>query len=199
MKINLHFFRLNISYPFAALLSAALLFDNEGRISCCVLAAALHEAAHILVMIIFGNTRVSVDLRLFDLKIADTACERRSDFQNVIISLSGPIMNTAMYFLFGVSGAWRMFGEANLALGIFNAVPLLNFDGGRILYILLRRIFCEQTCVKIINIFAFAALVVMYTLGIAIMINTGYNFSLLVVCVYLTLLLIFKGEQCAPV
>ncbi len=199
MKIDLYYFRLNISYPFAALLAAALLFDNEGRIGCCVLAAALHEAAHILVMIIFGNTRISVGLKLFDLRITDAACDKRSDFQNIIISLSGPMMNTAMYFLFGATGIWPLFGEANLALGIFNAVPLLNFDGGRILYILLRRLFCEQVCVKVINIIAFAALVIMYNFAIGVIINTGYNFSLLIVCVYLTLLLIFKGEQCAPI
>ncbi|MCR5636940.1 MAG: hypothetical protein K6F76_07185 [Clostridiales bacterium] len=199
MKIDLYFFRLNISYPFAALLALALLFDNDGRISCCILAAALHEAAHIAAMLVFGNTRVNIDLRLLDFKITDTASHNRSDLQNMIISLTGPLINILMYFLFGKTGIWLILGEANLALGIFNAVPLLNFDGGRILYILLRRFFSEQVCAKILNVIAFAALLIMYNFAIGVIINTGYNFSLLIVCVYLTLLLIFKGEQCTPI
>ena len=195
MQIDLSFLSLRISYPFAALLATVAIFDSDGRIVCCVFAAALHEAAHIASMLAFGNASVNIDLRLLDFRIIDSGYDKRSDIKNIAVSAAGPLANMLIYLVFGATGIWRIFGEANLALGIFNAIPLCSFDGGKILYLVLLKFFCEQTCVKILNVFAFVMLVIMYTLGIGIALSTGYNFSLLIVCVYLTLLLVYKREK----
>ncbi len=196
MTVNIRKIRLYISYPFAAALAAAMLFDKSGRSACCVLAAAIHEAAHIALIRAFKGSGVEVCLCISDLRIIDLDSSIRPDHKNVLISLFGPIVNIALYFLLKSLGIFGMFAECNLALGLFNAVPLPSFDGGRALYILLRTRFSEHTSIAVLRYIAFGVLAALYGIAVYIAVSTGYNYSLLIICAYLTLLLFFKKDCC---
>ena len=71
----------------------------------------------------------------------------------------------------------------------------MSFDGGQLLYILLSRRFTGHTAEKAVNIITFIALFPIAVLGFIILFNSDYNFSLLFVCGYIILSLVFKNNR----
>ena len=87
------------------------------------------------------------------------------------------------------------FAYVNLSLCLLNLLPVMSFDGGQLLYILLSRRFTGHTAEKTVNIITFIALFPIAVLGFIILFNSDYNFSLLFVCGYIILSLIFKNNR----
>ncbi|MCH5298083.1 MAG: site-2 protease family protein [Ruminococcus sp.] len=83
----------------------------------------------------------------------------------------------------------------NLFLGIFNMLPVLSLDGGQILHLLLSRKIEDIKAQKAVNILTFIFIFPLAVLGFILLFKTKYNFSLLAVCLYLILSLIFKRDN----
>ena len=188
MNLSLGKLRVYVGYEAAAALTAALLFDRGGRLVFCMLAALLHELGHLLMMLIFSVKVRSVSLRLFDVLIeADSPDGLLAD---VCITLGGPVMNLVLAAVFIPFG--RFFGYADLALGVFNLLPVMSLDGGRLLYILLSRRLSEKATCAILCAASFLSVLPIMTAGIYILLRSGYNYSLLGISLYLLAVLLLK-------
>ena len=86
----------------------------------------------------------------------------------------------------------RRFLYANLALAIFNLLPVMSLDGGRLLWMLLSRRFLPKTCTVTLKLTTFVLLIPLMTAGIVMLFRSGYNYSLLAISLYLLAVLIFK-------
>ena len=71
----------------------------------------------------------------------------------------------------------------------------MSFDGGQLLYILLSLQIYRSYGGKAVNIITFIALFPIAVLGFIILFNSDYNFSLLFVCGYIILSLVFKNNR----
>ncbi len=188
MSFRLGKTRCFIGYEVAAAISAVLILDRENRIICCILAAVLHELGHLLMMRCFGVRVRAVSVRLFDVLIkADAPRDLRSD---VCITLGGVMMNLLCAAV-SVPFSHR-FLYANLALAIFNLLPVMSLDGGRLLWLLLSRRFLPRTCTVTLKLTTFVLLIPLMTAGIVMLFRSGYNYSLLAISLYLLAVLIFK-------
>ena len=180
--------RFYIGYEAVAALSAVLLLDGEGRMILCIAAALLHELGHLAMMLFFGVTVRGVTLRLFDVRIdADSPRGFRDD---ICITLGGVTVNFLLAAFFLSAGSF--FGAANLALGCFNLLPVMSLDGGRLLYILLSRRFPPRVCDRALKISSFIILLPLMTVGICTLLRSGYNYSLLIISLYLLAVLLLK-------
>ncbi len=188
MSIRLGNTRVFIGYEVAAAITAALILDRENCVICCIAAAGLHELGHLLMMRYYGVRTRAISLRLFDVLIeADRPPDDRADLG---ITLGGAVANL---FFAAVSAAFsRSLMIANLALGIFNLLPVMSLDGGHLLFLLLSRRFLPKTCTIILKITTFLLLIPLMTAGFAILFRSGYNYSLLAVSLYLLAVFIFK-------
>ena len=187
MSFRLGRLRIGVSYPAAAALTAVLLLDREGRITCCLLAAALHELGHLVMLRCFRVRVRGIDLRLFDVCIeADRPDTLRGD---VCVTLGGPVMNLLLAALF--SPVDLTFCCANLALGVFNLLPVMSLDGGRLLWLLLRRL-SEDAAGRVMKSVTFLIALPLMTAGIFVLLRSGYNYSLLIVSLYLMAVLFLK-------
>jgi len=131
VRINGAFVVLALGFALAGLGSHALAL---------LLSVAGHEMAHILVASGFGHRPREVELYPFGGTLrfeddwGDTAVE-------AVVALAGPLHNLALsalaWWLSGIPiwrpGSLTLFIEANLAIGLFNLVPVLPLDGGRVL------------------------------------------------------------------
>ena len=188
MKLRIADLRLYIGYEVVAAMTAVLLLDRENRVICCFLAALLHELGHIIMMRLFSVKVRGLELRLFDVLIdADEPDTLRAD---VCVTLGGVLMNylcAAVFCPFSLK-----LGLPHLMLGVFNLLPVMSLDGGRLLYLLLSRRFSPRACENVLRITTFLFLLPLMTAGLYLLFQSGYNYSLLVISLYLTAILFFK-------
>nr|WP_302703694.1 site-2 protease family protein [uncultured Ruminococcus sp.] len=200
MKFELFNIKFSVSYTLLCLIAVCIILDIFGGFVMCSFAVVIHESGHLLMMLIFGSKPKKIRISLFEIAINDESRQQRGDLQNFLIVFFGPFANficfIIIFLIYLCSGTDLLkFAYVNLSLCLLNLLPVMSFDGGQLLYILLSRRFTGHTAEKTVNIITFIALFPIAVLGFIILFNSDYNFSLLFVCGYIILSLIFKNNR----
>ena len=171
-------------YCFPALLALFWIYDTEGIFPYLIAAALVHEAGHLTAAKLAGERFTGAEISGFGLVL--NFSEPRSYRNDIIITAAGPAANMlaaaaasfgAKYGLFG-SGAYYFAGFCVIT-GLFNLIPALPMDGGRILFAALAlRLDYGRAC-RISDAAALACGVILTVLGLYIMAKTRYNISIL--------------------
>ena len=191
MSLRLGSLRLFVGYELAAALAAVLILDRDDRYVCCFIAAAAHELGHIVTARCFGVRVRAISLRLFDVLIE--ADSPKSYAADMCITLGGAAANLVLAAVF--APVWGLFSTANLALACFNLLPVASLDGGRFLALLLSRRLSPRAAERALCIISFLILLPMLTAGIYVLLRSEYNYSLLIVSLYLSALLLLKKQR----
>lgn len=190
MKLRIAKIDLFVGYEAIAAMTAVLLLDRDNRVIFCFLAAILHELGHVLMMLLCGVHVRAIRLRLFDVLIqADDAPSFKAD---VLITMGGVAVN----FLFALLlyPVCMKVALPHLALGIFNLLPVMSLDGGHLLEIFMDKRFSPRTTAITLRVTTFVFLLPLMTAGLYVLLNSGYNYSLLVISIYLIVLLFLKNR-----
>ena len=187
--------RVRVGIPFLAVGAFFLALDRSGMAAVGLLCAAVHEGAHLAAMR-FGNCRLrEVRLTPFGADIVKKDCGTdRGYVTEALISLSGPAANLAAFLVCAALFGRRffLFQAGNLLLFALNLLPIVALDGGQALqYLLCLRLPAERSS-KIVRAVSFFAMVPLFTAGFFVLFRSGWNFSLLLLCGYLTALLLMK-------
>jgi len=132
-------FKTNISVRFSFLAVVALLTLSETSVSVFIslMSCFLHETGHLLSMFLFGVKVKRIVLYGAGIKIVRgySLKEKRKE---LIILISGCLMNVIMFFLFFFlkGESFKTFAIINLLTAIFNILPIKSLDGGAILLLL---------------------------------------------------------------
>lgn len=158
----------------------------------CFLALIIHESGHILAMVFFGFKPDLIRIRLFEIAILDKSRHQRNNKQNFFIILFGPLFNFVCFILGLLVNNFLnfnllSFSFSNIALCMFNLLPVINLDGGQMLNILLSKYYNDKICEKVINIVTAIFIAPMLLLGFLLLNYSKYNFSLLLICLYLVI------------
>ncbi len=124
--------RWNVSAGAIALAALAYFFDGCGLVSALAPAALAHELGHVLALRLCACriTRCSITLTGVELDYAP----RLEGLRCALCLLAGPLAG-ALYAAaaFALSGTfWKMSGALSVLLSVFNMLPILPLDGGRI-------------------------------------------------------------------
>ena len=107
-----------------AIVLAAL--DRNGSVLPILCAMAVHELAHIVMMLACGGQVRRLTLRFADLHIAASGLGYR---QELLSALAGPLVNLICGAAFCMQRP--SFAAYSLMLGIYNLLPVWPLDGGR--------------------------------------------------------------------
>lgn len=201
MKIKLFNCKVNISFPLIAILTLSTILDKSYISTLGFLATILHESGHILAMKIKGCKVEEIQLNLFKFNIVDNSRNEKNFFDDIFVLILGPIFNLFIAFVFFIIFIFSKkiylfyFCLENLLIGLINLMPIMSLDGGQIFYIFLILKLNEKSAYYILNIISIILLVPITILSFFILINSKYNFSLLGICLYLILLIIFKNTE----
>ena len=188
-------FRLSLLFP--ATVVVMLTFDQSGMAAWCVAASAMHETGHFLALVLLGSRPESVTLGVFGMRVVPRPQNRLSYRQNIVVSLAGPAVNLISFAVLFSVGGWSVPASVHFMLGAMNLMPVEPLDGGQILYQLLAlwkdETFAERTAFAV----SLCTLAPLAAAGFYVLIDSGYNFTLLMLALYLGLLVIFKRRGIA--
>lgn len=201
MKLKLFGIEIKISFLLISVFAIIAVFDKEYKLIICFVSAFLHELGHLFAMYINGCKPKSVVCNLFDIRIIDNKRALTTYKINLLIILSGVAVNFliaiimyVVYYICNIEIFFTIF-YVNLIMGVFNLLPVSNLDGGQALYIILTKKLSFETSDKIIDLLTILLILPTAVFGFIILFNSKYNFSLLIVSVYLITALVLKKSK----
>ena len=190
MCLRLGRINIKISFLFFAMLTLIFAFDKRAVALVTVVSVALHEMGHIVALLGMGICPDEICFGIFGIRIRNCDC-RLNYRQELIAVLCGPLVNVALTLAFFV--LYRIFlcdvlmviFAVNFSVAVFNLLPILPLDGGRLLHIMLMKMMsCEAAQRIMTGVGAVTASIVLLA-GAVLVVRTGANVSLLATGVYL--------------
>ncbi len=192
-----------VSFSFLSLILLTLTTDKTKTLGILLLFAIAHEMVHLMFIYIFSLSPKEVVFTLFGANIKRGNSTSNDINSEILINLSAPVFNifagAFFYFLsklnINYNGLFTEISNINVVLGLFNLIPFYTFDGGNALKYVLLKFFNEVTTEKVITIVSLLVTVGFSFLSIHIFLNYQHNFSLLIMCIYMFLSIIFKKQN----
>lgn len=201
MRFSVRGVSVKIDFLFAACVTFLMSFNINDEIRYAILFSILHEAGHLLAIVLCGEKPDTVRFGIFGMTIIrknDITQDYKKEF---ITAVSGPMMNFFLLFVLVLLYAFYRkdifleMAAINLIIGLFNIMPVFSLDGGRALESLLLERLPSDKSEKIITAVSVVFLVPMNFFGFYILIKSGYNFTFLAISIYLSVMLFIKNSK----
>ena len=197
MELRFKQVKIKISFFFALSICLISLFDKSNMILLNLISAFLHEAGHLSALIILKQKPKEVWLTPFGMRIEQKEINGMSYKNEIIVALAGPAVNFFLSFIFFIAELilkidFSKFIMINLIIGSLNMIICEPLDGYRAMKYFLKNKISEEKTERILNVSSLVFLLPVSVFGFYVLIKSGYNFSLLLISVYLCSFLIFK-------
>lgn len=180
--------RITISFWFFAVISIFTATNANVLAFYFALPVIIHELGHVLALILCKAKIKSIKLSAFGMKIIKSDASLKL-FQEITISLAGVLANLlvagVLYLHTFQSMRVMLLISANLAVALFNLLPVGDLDGGELARILSEYYLKPGLAYTLSLVFSFLALVPLFAASIYLIIAPDRNFTLMLVCCYL--------------
>lgn len=192
-----------ISFTFLALILYVLTVSKSRTISILMLFAILHELVHLIFIYSFSVAPEMVTFNLLGANIKRGITATFKANSEIIINASAPVFNiftgVVFYLLSNYFSDYTAIlsetANVNFVLGLFNLIPFYTFDGGNALKYGLLKFLNERKTEKIITSVSLIVTIVFSFVSIHIFLNYHHNFSLIIMCIYMFISIIFKKQN----
>ena len=190
MKFKCFGVSVTLNFSFFALLVFVSVGNKSIHLLPAMLFSLLHECGHFCALAVFKEYTSCLKIGFFGGEIVRRGyCGNY--YKEVIINLAGPLVNIVAAVLCSLFCRKTLF-YVNVAIGLFNLLPIETLDGGRALCAILctkkDRCFVETA----VTVISYCVCVPMIILSFALLFHNMGNIQLCFVSVYILLSLIFK-------
>lgn len=166
MNFNVLNTKICIDFSFFLLLSFAVFYGYKNA-AWIILFSCLHEMGHLISLLLFKVQPQKIKVSFYGISLKYD--NKLSKYQEILVFMSGPLMNLILFFIFK--------DIINLALFLINLYPVMPLDGGRIIYAI------SEKASKVIT-----AVFLLVLIFIAVYSFWKFkNFSVILITVYLVL------------
>ncbi len=152
----------------------------------------IHELAHIAAAALFKIPPVYIGITAFGIAIRLKYDIIKRPIAEICIAAAGPAASLLCGFF--CYHSYPYFALSSIAAGAVNLIPCINTDGGRILSVLLCRIYGKITGYKVFMILSKLFLALLFLAGIYILYITRMNASLLLIVGFLSYTILTEGQ-----
>ena len=168
-----------------------LIYAASGKLNIIaipIIAAAIHEAGHLLCASVLSIPLKRIKLNIFGAAI-ETDPLSCTYLKEALLTLSGPLFNvlTAIIILAAIRGrlydapiSVRYFFVSSISLAFINMLPIDSFDGGRLLSCMLISKYSPNSVYKIIEYLSLLFVFILWSFSIYLLIKTGSSLSLFI-------------------
>lgn len=196
MKFRLFGTEIYLSFLFLALVTLMLATDKTGFALPTFFAVLMHEFGHLFMMWLCDCNPKRI--KLIPASVQITSSFLRNYKNDMLVSLSGPAVNLVIfgtlyynYVCFG-NRATLYFALINLALGLFNLLPVKGLDGGTVLYSFLCRITDANKAELLLRFTTLIFAVAVIITAIMLSIKGKLNISFYIMGIYLLVVSLIK-------
>ncbi len=195
MQIELNKTRVDITFPFAAVVTLMLLICDEETVLMSLFSSLFHEAGHLFFMLLFGDAPSLICFGAFGIRFEKDALSCLSRKKEAAVALGGIAGNCLLficglvfYFIYNSMWAAKLMA-VNLFIAAFNMMPVRLLDFGRCLECL----FSDKPSFE--RILSLLSLFTAVTVGIGCILYNVFvciNVSMIAVSVYVILITTLK-------
>lgn len=193
MKIKLFNIYFSVTYTALVLITIVIVSDIYTNYLMCLLSVIIHELGHFFGMCFFGCVPREVKISAFDIKIIENKRAQLSLCKDIFITILGPAFNIIIFIL--TFFTYKSFAYINLFIAMFNLMPSKSLDGGQLLYLFLTKFMQPRTVNMFVDLFTILISLPLFFIGILLVLKSKYNFSLLIISVYLILSVFLKDDK----
>ncbi len=200
MVFNISGVKIEITFLFVAFISFVISLNVPSNVILTIISSMLHETGHLFMMFILYNKPEKVRFELTGINILRKQEMKVSTKNEILISLGGPLVNFIIVMICCAflclydNKLLLTFAGINLILMAFNLLPIKKLDGGTALYHLLSKKYDIVFCSKVLMITSVVFILIILMWGIYIFVVSKYNFSLIIIAIFLVLSLITDNE-----
>ena len=184
---------LRFGFWFFAVIACFMLVGRAAFLWYMLLPVLIHELGHLIALLACGGGVQRVTFTAFSLDIRTKGTEGFGYGRELLVAAAGVAANllaAAALYRFAFQSMRTMFLiAANMAVALFNLLPVGNLDGGGLLRLLAEHAGGVAFSWKISQAVSFFALVPLFAAALFVL-GQGGNLTLLVTCSYLALVVI---------
>ncbi len=192
-----------ISFTFLALILYVVCISKSRTIGILLLFAILHEMVHLIFIYRFSVAPENVSFNLLGANIKRGVISLFNTNSEIIINASAPVFNiftgAVFYLLSDCFSNYQVvlteISSVNFVLGFFNIIPFYTFDGGNVLKYVLLKFLNEKKTEQILTTVSIIVTVAFSFISIHIFLNYQNNYSLIIMCIYMFISIIFKKQN----
>lgn len=195
LRFNIYGAELTLSFWFFAVAALFAAFCPPALMAYALLPVAVHELGHLAALLFFKVRVRAARLTAFGIDIQRAGADKLG--AELGISLAGAAANLLLaggLYLFAFQSVRAMLlVAANIAVALFNLLPIGSLDGGEAVKLLCEWFFKPSLAYAISRAFSFLALVPLFAAAFLLLHQSERNFTLLLLCTYLLIDIILKG------
>ena len=161
---------------FAVIMLICLLAYSPDYFPALTCSVIIHEAGHVAMARLLGIRLYELRLGIFGAALSPQNL-LYSYKDEIALCLGGPLFNFASAAFIGVvftnTELFELFVASSLALGALNMLPIIGFDGGRILYALICATASVRTAEIISKLISFIFIFVIWSFSVYLLLRTG--------------------------
>jgi len=191
--------RISVSFYFLAVFCMFVLTSNI-EILVAFMLSIFHEFGHLFSILLSKRKIKEIRINLFSIEINEYYTGLSSYKKDYFVLISGSFFNIIIFLIskffyktYNIN-LLKLISVQSLLIGLFNLLPILSLDGGHIVLALLEKHFDFFKSQKISFIISITFLIPVATIGFYLFVKSRFNFSMLLVSLYLSLLLILREK-----
>ncbi len=195
MQIKLNRTRVDITFPFAAVVTLMLLLCDEEIVMMSLFSSFFHEEGHLFFMLLFGEAPSRVCFGAFGIRIERDGGRALASKKEAAVALGGIAGNCLLfvcgfvfYSIYNSMWATKLMA-VNFFIAAFNMLPVRMLDFGRCLECLFSGSEKGERALSLLSVFTAAAIgacCILYNVFVSL------NVSLIAVSIYIILITTLK-------